>query len=110
MVEPVVTSTICVCARPCADKIVKEIASNEAVRDKTIANAPSVGDRTRDLRMSTPSLVSIVRQRMDPKPECWTIPSGLFRKNSCGWQPVQREPGGKSMSTEPVLGLHACWY
>src|SRR5258707_12477365 len=86
MVEPVVTSTICVCARPCADKIVREIASNEAVRDN-IANAPAVGARTRDLRMSAPSLVPIVRQRTDPKRECWTIPSGLFPKDGCGGQP-----------------------
>src|SRR3981189_3527373 len=93
MVEPVVTSTICVCARPCADKIVKEIASNEAVRDKTIANAPAVGARTRDLRMSPPSLLPIVRQRMDPKGECWAIPSRLFPKNSCGGQPEKRRTG-----------------
>src|SRR5712671_689179 len=106
MVEPVVTSTICVCARPCADKIVKEIASNEAVRDKTIANAPGVGARTRDLRMSAPSLVPIVRQRTDPKRECWTIPSGLFRKDSCGGQPGKGRTGRYGAG----FRLHACWY
>src|SRR5882762_10382733 len=34
MVDPVVTSTICVCARPSGDKIAKEIVSNMAVREK----------------------------------------------------------------------------
>src|SRR3981189_3758168 len=99
MVEPVVTSTIFVCARPCADKIVKEIASNEAVRDKTIANAPAVGARTRDLRMSAPSLVPIVRQRTDPKRECWAIPSRLFLRIAVAGSRRKGEPGGTSLST-----------
>jgi len=34
IVEPVVTSTICVCARPSGDKIVKEMASSMAVLEK----------------------------------------------------------------------------
>jgi len=53
MVEPVVTSTIAF-RTALLDKIVKEIASNEAVAGKTIANAPAVGARTRDLRMTPP--------------------------------------------------------
>src|SRR5258707_15598226 len=106
MVEPVVTSTICVCARPCADKIVKEIASNEAVRDKTIANAPSVGDGTGDLRMNAPSLVPIVRQRMDPKGGCWAIPSRLFPKNSCGGGSEKKKTGRGHVGSESQISGH----
>src|SRR5258708_30557657 len=105
MVEPVVTSTICVCARPCVDKIVKEIATNEAVRDKTIANAPAVGARTRDLRMSAPSLVPIVRQRTDPKRECLTIPSRLFPKDGCDGQPGKRRIGREIIFYKPDVGV-----
>ena len=41
---------------------------------------------------------------MDLTQECWTIPSGLFRKDSCGGHPGKGEPDGKSLSTEQVLG------
>jgi len=34
MDDPVATSTICVCARPAGDKIVKEIVSSMAIREK----------------------------------------------------------------------------
>src|SRR5258705_3674299 len=104
MVEPVVTSTICVCARPCVDKIVKEIASNEAVRDKTIANAPAVGARTRDLRMSAPSLLPIVRQRMDPKRECWTFLRGCFVRIAVAGSPSKGGMGGNKLPKRPIFG------
>src|SRR6267154_1612329 len=47
MVDPVVTSTICVCARLPADRIVKQLASPMAVWDNTTANTATVDDRTK---------------------------------------------------------------